>query len=65
MRRGALSVITCGQPMMAMWPADNWDSLDLVCVCVCVCVCSKPVEKQVVLHRFANNYYNRFAILHM
>ena len=39
MRRGALSVMVYGQPTMPTWPADNWDSLDLVCVHVCVCMC--------------------------
>ena len=45
MRHGVLSVMVYGQPMMPMSPADNWDSLDLVCVCVCVCVCGGGGER--------------------
>ena len=37
MRPGAPSVMDSGQPMMPMWPADNWDMLPVVCVCGCVC----------------------------
>ena len=59
MRHGALSVMVYGQPTMPMWPADNWDSLDLVCVCVCVCVsvcvCVCQCLRVFLLRRVAGN----------
>ena len=31
---GAQCVMMHGGLLMLMWPADNWDSLQLVCACV-------------------------------
>ena len=65
MRHGALSVMVYGQPTMPTWPADNWDSLDLVCVwcvcvrvCVCMCVC---VCVNLCLHGF---YRQKMIVMH-
>ena len=35
-RLGAPSVMDSGQPMMPMWPADNWDLQTVVCKISCI-----------------------------
>ena len=57
---GALCVKTFGLLMMLMWPADNLDSVVLVCSSELFCISSKKLE----LYR-AHNPYTLYICMKM